>query len=41
VTSVQEAISFAKMNASQFSTWEIVVERNGKLQTFYYQSPQQ
>jgi hypothetical protein len=41
VTSVQEAISYAKMNASQFSTWEIVVERNGKLQTFYYQSPQQ
>jgi hypothetical protein len=28
------------MNANQFSTWEIVVERNGRLQTFYYQSPQ-
>jgi hypothetical protein len=40
VTSVQEAISYAKMNANQFSTWEIVVERNGRLQTFYYQSPQ-
>ena len=41
VTSVQEAISYAKMNANQFTTWEIVVDRNGKLQTFYYQSPQQ
>jgi hypothetical protein len=41
VTSVQEAISYAKMNANQFTTWEIVIERNGKLQTFYYQSPQQ
>ncbi len=41
VTSVQEAISYAKMNSNQFTTWEIVVERNGKLQTFYYQSPQQ
>jgi len=41
VTSVQEAINYAKMNANQFTTWEIVVERNGKLQTFHYQSPQQ
>jgi hypothetical protein len=41
VTSVQEAISYAKMNANQFTTWEIVVERNGRLQTFYYHSPQQ
>jgi hypothetical protein len=40
VSSVQEAINYAKMNANQFSTWEIVIERNGKLQTFYYQSPQ-
>ena len=41
VTSVQEAINYAKMNANQFSTWEVVVERNGKLQTFYFHSPQQ
>jgi hypothetical protein len=41
VTSVQEAISFAKMNANQYTTWEIVVERNGRLQTFYYNTPQQ
>lgn len=41
VTSVQEAISYAKMNANQFTTWEIVVDRNGKLQTFVYHSPQQ
>ena len=40
VTSVQEAINYAKMNADRYTTWEIVVERNGKLQTFYYQSPQ-
>lgn len=40
VTSVQEAINYAKMNANQYTTWEIVIERNGKLQTFYYQSPQ-
>ena len=39
VTSVQEAINYAKMNSGQFTTWEIVVERNGKLHTFYYQSP--
>lgn len=41
VTSVQEAISYARMNASQFTTWEVVVERNGRLQTIYYNSPQQ
>ncbi|HEV8111286.1 MAG TPA: PDZ domain-containing protein [Planctomycetota bacterium] len=41
VTSVQDAINYAKMNANQFTTWEIVIERNGKLQTFYYHSPQQ
>jgi hypothetical protein len=41
VTSVQEAINYAKMNANQFTTWEVVIERNGKLQTLYYQSPQQ
>ena len=40
VTSVQEAINYAKMNADRYTTWEIVIERNGKLQTFYYQSPQ-
>jgi hypothetical protein len=40
VSSVQEAINYAKMNADQYTTWEIVVERNGKLQTFYYHSPQ-
>jgi len=39
VTSVQEAINYAKMNANQYTTWEIVIERNGKLQTFYYHSP--
>jgi hypothetical protein len=40
VSSVQEAINYAKVNANQFTTWEIVIERNGKLQTFYYESPQ-
>jgi len=41
VTSVQEAINYAKMNANQFTTWEVVVDRNGKLVTFYFHSPQQ
>jgi hypothetical protein len=41
VTSVQEAISYAKMNAGQFTTWEIVIERNGRLETITYNTPQQ
>ena len=40
VSSVQEAINYAKMNADRYTVWEIVVERNGKLQTFYYHSPE-
>lgn len=41
VTSVQEAINFAKMHANEYTTWEVVVESNGKLKTITYHSPQQ
>jgi len=41
VTSVQEAITFAKTNANKYSTWEIIVDYHGQLITKTYQSPQQ
>jgi membrane-associated protease RseP (regulator of RpoE activity) len=41
VTSVQEAITFAKNNAGKYTTWEIVVESHGQTKTITYQSPQQ
>jgi hypothetical protein len=41
VTSVNEAITYVKNNANQFTTWEVVVESKGKLVTKIYHSPQQ
>ena len=41
VSSVQEAINFAKMNADKYTVWEVVVESNGKTKTITYQSPNQ
>jgi hypothetical protein len=38
VTSVPEAISFAKNNADKFDRWEIVIERRGKEITITYES---
>jgi len=39
VTSVQEAIQFAKNNSDQYSTWEIVVSNKGADRTMYYETP--
>jgi hypothetical protein len=41
VTSVQEAITYAKTNAGKFTTWEIVVDSQGKTKTITYTTPQQ
>jgi hypothetical protein len=40
VSSVQEAIQFAKNNSEQYTTWEIVVENKGAERTMYYETPQ-
>jgi hypothetical protein len=41
VTSVQEAITFAKNNSGKYTTWEIVVDSHGQTKTITYHSPQQ
>jgi hypothetical protein len=41
VTSVQEAITFAKNNAGKYNTWEVVVDYHGQTITKTFQSPQQ
>lgn len=41
VTSVNEAITFAKNNSGKYTTWDIVVESHGQTKTITYQSPQQ
>jgi len=41
VTSVQEAITYAKNNADKYSSWEIVVENRGKTRTVVYESPRE
>ena len=38
VNSVQEAISFVKVNKDKYSTWEVVVENKGKQRTVTYES---
>jgi hypothetical protein len=40
VTSVNEAITFAKNNADQYTVWEIVVESKGKTKTIIYETPE-
>ncbi len=39
VTSVQEAITFAKNHASEYTVWKIVVENKGKSRTVIYETP--
>ena len=39
VNSVQEAISFVKVNKDKYSSWEVVVENKGKQRTVTYESP--
>lgn len=39
VTSVQEAITFAKNHASEYTIWKIVVENKGKSRTVVYETP--
>lgn len=39
VNSVQEAITFVKNNANNYSTWEVVIENKGKTRTVTYESP--
>jgi len=39
VSSVQEAIQFAKNNSDQYTTWEIVIENKGAERTMYYETP--
>lgn len=41
VTSIQEAITFAKNNANEYTVWKIVVENKGKSRTVVYETPQQ
>jgi C-terminal processing protease CtpA/Prc len=41
VTSVQEAITFAKNHANEYTVWKIVVENKGKSRTVIYESPSQ
>jgi hypothetical protein len=39
VTSVQEAITFAKNHANEYTVWKIVVENKGKSRTVTYETP--
>lgn len=39
VSSVQEAIQFAKNNSDQYTTWEIVIENKGAERTVTYETP--
>jgi hypothetical protein len=39
VNSVQEAISFVKVNKDKYSSWEVVIENKGKQRTVTYESP--
>ncbi len=41
VTSVQEAITFAKNHANEYTVWKIVVENKGKSRTVTYETPSQ
>lgn len=39
VTSVPEAINFAKVNAGKYSKWDVLIERRGREMTITYDSP--
>lgn len=41
VTSIQEAITFAKNHANEYTVWKIVVENKGKTRTVTYETPSQ
>lgn len=39
VTSVQEAIQYAKNNSDKYTTWEIVISNKGAERTMFYETP--
>jgi hypothetical protein len=39
VTSVPEAINYAKVNAGKYAKWDVVIERKGREMTITYDSP--